>query len=500
MNKENALEKLKAYENTLFALNHAQGLIYYDGATTAPETSALIRGNTLGELSRISYELSTAPENIEMLEYLLSIKSELHPINAREAEELYRDYDIIRKIPIKEYVDYQKLISDADAVWHKAKENNDFASFEPYLQKIFDSNIRFSAYIDSTKKPYDIALDLYERGLTSEVCDAFFTNLRKKLVPLVHAVSEADQIDDSPLLQDFPVDKQRGFSSYLIDILGIDRRSCIISETEHPFTIQFSKKDVRITTHYYENQLSSSLYSVVHEGGHALYELGIGDELMNTCLEKGVSMAIHESQSRFYENIIGRSREFCELILQYLKRCFPKQLKDIDTDRFYKMINKSEPSLIRTEADELTYCMHIMIRYELEKAMFDGDIKAHDLPSEWNRLYKEYLGVVVPDDRHGVLQDSHWSNGNIGYFPSYAFGSAYGAQILDTMNKEINVYSEVKNKNIKAINEWNREHIWKYGSMYNPTELFKKVCGKFNPDFYIRYLQKKYSEIYGISI
>ena len=293
MKVSEALEKLGAFERTMSALGAASGLVYYDGATIAPKRSAEVRPNTLGELSRISYELATAPETIEMLETLLAAKDELTPVEARQAHELYRDYDRMKNIPKDEFVEYQRLSAESDDVWHTAKETNDFALFEPYLQKMFDFNVRFSGYIDPSKKPYDVALDTYERGMTADMCDEFFTGLREKLVPLIARVSAAPQIDDAPLKRRVSLARQRDFSSYLMDTIGIDRDSCIIGETEHPFTINFTKRDVRITTHYHEKAFASSMYSVIHEGGHALYELGTGDDLMFTSLGTGVSMAIH---------------------------------------------------------------------------------------------------------------------------------------------------------------------------------------------------------------
>jgi len=278
----------------------------------------------------------------------------------------------------------------------------------------------------------------------------------------------------------------------------MDRDACILGETEHPFTTNFTRWDVRITTHYYENDFASSMYSVIHEGGHALYEMGTGEELLHTGLGSGVSMAIHESQSRFYENIIGRSRPFCARILPYLQRQFPEQLGGVDAEHFYRMINRSEPSLVRVDADELTYSLHIMVRYELEKALFDGSISVRDLPGEWNRLYREYLGIEVPNDRRGVLQDSHWAGGNIGYFPSYALGSAYGVQFLSEMEKDLDVYGAVAAGDFASINRWNETHIWRHGCMMDPGPLFESVCGPFDPSHYTDYLERKYRDIYGI--
>ena len=338
-------------------------------------------------------------------------------------------------------------------------------------------------------------LDSFEKGLTVETCDKFFGDLKKRLVPIAKAAAaRSASIDDSKINEKFAVEKQRRLSDYLMDVIGLDKERCILGETEHPFTEGFSKYDVRITTHYYENMFAASMYSVIHEGGHALYELGTADELAFTMLGSGVSMAIHESQSRFYENIIGRSEAFCELVLPKIKEIFAPQLKDVSAREFYKMITKVQPSLIRTEADEVTYCLHIMVRYELEKKMISGEITAADLPSEWKRLYKEYLGVDVPNDREGVLQDMHWSDGNIGYFPSYAIGSAYGAQYLRLMQKEFDVWDEVRKGNIKRISSWLEEKIWRHGKMIDPCQLFESICGKLDANVFADYLEEKYND------
>ena len=500
MTKNEALEKLASFEKTNFSLGHAMGLIYYDASTAAPKDSLKARSITLSELSKMSYELTTSKDTCEMIETLMSYKDELDDVTKRKVTELYREYDRTRRIPVDEYIAWTNIQNEADAVWHEAKEKNDYAMFEPYLQKMFDTVKRIAKYIDPDKDPYETMLDMYERGLTVKMCDEFFALLRQKLVPLIRkVVANADKVNDDKLKQKFDVSKQREFSDFIMDVMCIDKKRCIIGETEHPFTTNFSKYDVRITTHYKEDWLTSSLYSVVHESGHALYELHTGDELQFSNLGGGVSMAIHESQSRFYENIIGRSREFCSILFGFLKEKYPSELDGVTGEEFYRMVNKSGPSLIRTEADELTYCLHIMIRYELEKRMFAGTLNAHDMPEAWNALYKEYLGLDVPDDKRGVLQDSHWSNGNIGYFPSYAIGSAYGAQYLNEMNKEFDVYGSVKSGSLSKINAWFEEKIWKYGCMKDPVELFESVCGKFDPEYFVDYLTKKFKDVYDLA-
>ena len=285
-----------------------------------------------------------------------------------------------------------------------------------------------------------------------------------------------------------------------MDLIGLDRDHVGLSTTEHPFTTTLgSHFDTRITTHYYEDDFACSAFSVIHEGGHALYETGSDDDLAFTVLDGGVSMGIHESQSRFYENIIGRSRSFCSLIFPKLREIFPDEMKGKTDEDLYLAVNKVAPSLIRTEADEVTYCLHIMVRYELEKAVMDGDLRVSDLPGEWNRLYREYLGIDVPNDKVGVLQDTHWADGLIGYFPSYALGSAYGAHFLKKMKETVDVEKCLERGDLSPINEWNREKIWRHGVLYTPAQLLERVLDeKFDPGVFTDYLTEKYSGIYGI--
>ena len=307
-------------------------------------------------------------------------------------------------------------------------------------------------------------------------------------------------MDDSIRFGSFSEEKQRELAYYLMKTIGLDLDHVGLSTTEHPFTTSLgSHHDERITTHYFENDFVCSMYSVVHEGGHALYDTGSDDSLAYTVLDGGVSMSIHESQSRFYENIIGRSRAFCNLIFPKLRELFPDEMKGRSAEELYRAVNKVEPSLIRTEADEVTYSLHIMVRYELEKRIFAGELEVKDLPAEWNRLYKEYLGIDVPDDKHGVLQDTHWSGGMVGYFPSYALGNAYGAQFLSRMRESVDVDKCIEAGDLDAVNAWNRENIWKHGHLYTPAQLLSRVLGgAFDPQYYIDYLTAKVKDVYGV--
>ena len=484
-------KKMAAYE-------HAQSLIYYDGVTTAPKETAENRAVTLSVLSEESYKLCTGEETVALLEFLDAHKDALNVEEQRMVYLLLKSIRNMQKIPMEEYVAYEELLVRADDVWHRAKETSDFALFEPLLQEIFDTNRRFAGYIAPDKDPYDYWLNEYEEGLNKEICDRFFATLKERLVPLIHQVGTLPQVDTSCLRGYFPVSDQDKLSHWLMRTMGMDPGHTGLATTEHPFTISFaSRNDVRITTHYYEENVSYSLYSVIHEGGHALYDAGSKEEYAYTALDGGVSMGIHESQSRFYENLLGRSRAFCGYLLPVVQALFP-QMGDVTADAFFKAVNAVEPSLIRTEADEVTYSLHVMIRYELEKRVMAGELAVHDLPAEWNRLYKEYLGVDVPDDKHGVLQDSHWSGGSIGYFPSYALGSAYGAQMLRKMKQDIDVDACMAKGDFAPVNAWLCERIWQHGCLYTPSALLERVLGEpFDPQVYLDYLEEKCKQVYS---
>ena len=500
MELKQAKEMLMRLQEKMSAYDHAMGLLFYDGATTAPKGTAANRGHALSILSEESYKLSTGDQTVALLEYLDENKDALSPKEQRMVFLLLKSIRQMKKIPMAEYVAYQELLVQADDVWHTAKEKSDFALFEPLLEKIFETNIRFANYCAPGKDPYDYWLNEYEDGLSREKCDAFFSVLRETIVPLIRKIGETEQVKDDCLYGEFEDAQQEQLARFLMKTMGLDSDHCGLSTTEHPFTTSLgSHLDERITTHYQRDNFASSLFSVIHEGGHALYDTGSADDLCYTVLDGGVSMGIHESQSRFYENILGRSRDFTAFLLPELKKIFPESLKNVTADEFYQAVNKVTPSLIRTEADEVTYCLHVMIRYELEKRIMAGEMRVHDLPAEWNRLYKEYLGLDVPDDKRGVLQDSHWSGGAIGYFPSYALGSAYGAQLLEKMKESVDVAACLRKGDFAPINAWNREHIWQFGSLYAPGELLEKALGQpFDPTYYTAYLEKKCKEIYQL--
>ena len=499
MELNTALEQLKELQLKQYAYGCAQSALYLDGVTVAPRETSEGRGVALGILAGESHKLFSDPKVGELLEFLTEHADELELSPRRQVAELLRSYRQISRIPAEEYMEYAMLTNEASDVWHRAKESSDFELFRPVLEKLVAFNIKFAGYYDSTKAPYDALLNEYERGVDMAYLDEFFAAIRSKLVPLIRAIGEKQQIEDGFLHAHYPVEDQRKFSDYLMEVMGLDRAHCGIGETEHPFTLNFNNKDVRITTNYKQDNVADSMYSVIHEGGHAMYELQVGDDIQYTCLAGGASMGVHESQSRFYENIIGRSLPFVQAIFPRMQQIFPTQLAGVTAEQFYRAVNKAEPSLIRTEADELTYSFHVMVRYEIEKQLIGGTLEVKDVPAQWNRLYKEYLGVDVPDDKHGCLQDSHWSGGSFGYFPSYALGSAYAAQMLRNMEAEIDVWSGVAQGDLSAVSAWLGDKVHRFGCLLEPAQVVENACGKFDPTLYVDYLVEKYSGLYGLN-
>ena len=494
-----AIEKLNELEKAAYALGHAQSILFVDGDTVAPKNSWKGRGKALSYVGELMYRQLVNPETGEVLETILQHKDEADEVTFRRAEVMKESYDDLHILPMEEFVAYQELTNESSAVWHDAKEKSDWNMFAPYLEKLIAARRRFASLKNPAKPAYDILLDQYEKGAVMADLDPFFRTLREELSPVIREVAAREKPVPAFTKGPWPVAQQRIFSDKLMVLEGLDPLNCAIGETEHPFTGGPNKWDIRITTHYHEEDPFSSMYSVIHEGGHALYEMDVRDDLQFTGLAGGVTMGVHESQSRFYENIIGRSRAFCAPLLKFLKEVFPEQMKGVTEEELYSAINLSKPSLIRTEADELTYSLHVMIRYELEKAMIAGNLKVADIPGEWNRLYKDVLGVDVPDDRRGCLQDSHWSTGYIGYFPSYALGSAYGVQMLRQMEKTVDVWGTVAKGDLSPVTAWLTENIHQYGALKKPQDLLPAAMGgPLDATVYTDYLKKKFSELYGL--
>lgn len=502
-NHEQILEDFKGFIQRMKQYNDALSVIYWDLRTGAPKKGVGERAAVIGMLSTEVFKMSTSKDMEEYLDYFIKEENnqKLDSIMKAVVSDCKKEYDRSKKIPEDKYTEYVILTSEAETVWEEAKNTDDFSLFSPYLEKIVNFNLQFIEYWGYENNKYDTLLDYYEPGMTVEKLDKIFGELRDKIVPLVAKIKESKfQPDDSVFDKSFDIHKQEEFSRIILEKMGYDFDAGRLDVSEHPFTIGITPGDVRITTHYYPDLFSSALFSSIHEGGHGLYEQNVSEELNGTPLCTGTSMGIHESQSRFWENIIGRSYDFWKCYYGDLQKIFPDEFETVSLDTFYKAINKVEPSLIRVEADELTYNLHVMIRYEIEKALINGEIKVSELPKTWNEKMEEYLGVTPPNNAKGVLQDVHWSGGSFGYFPSYTLGNIYSAQFQNTISKEMPNFNEMLQAGEMAkIKDWLSEKIHKHGKMLTPAEILKFVTGEdINPTYLVEYLEDKYKKIYNL--
>lgn len=485
-------QKLKAYEYAIW-------LMGWDKETEAPIKGYAYADKQFGVLAEAAYDLESDARYIEAIEYLYDHIDELEdPDFQVEIRKAKKGLRIVQKVPKNEYLEYQMLIQSSLPVWVNAKENNDFSSFAPTLEKVVQFNRKLVKYLETdTLKGYDVLLDMYEEGMGVKAYDQFFNTIKEELVPFVaevtkHKMRFPKRLKDGP----FDIAKQKELANYLMDVFHYDRSKGLLKESAHPFTSGVVSTDTRITTHYHENDVKSSIFSVIHEMGHGIYEQQNDPKYDETGLHGGTTLGIHESQSRMFENMIGRSFAFWEVHYKKLLELFPKQLKNVSLVDFYKFINEAKRSVIRIEADELTYSLHILVRYEIERALISGKLKVKDLPKRWNYLYGKYVGKRPSTDSEGVLQDIHWAHGSIGYFPTYALGSACAAQIYDAMNKDLNVETAIRNNQIDLINAWLKEHVHQFGASKSANEIMIIATGKpFDPQYYIDYLKRKFSQL-----
>lgn len=497
MNK--AYEALSALLEKTMALQTSLILFEWDNETLAPKEAGAFTSRVIGALSEEYYRIMTGREMEEAIAACEKETdlSETEKAIVREARESREE---IACIPSKEYRDNAQLVAESARIWSDAKKNKDFDEFVPTLEKVVDYQKKFASYRKKEgQKLYDVMLNTYEKDFNMEMLDRFFEKLKEELVPLLKEIMDRGKsIDNSFLKGDYPENKQRELAEYLAEYVGFDFNKGVISVSAHPFTTNLHNHDVRITTNY-TDRVDSSIFSIIHEAGHGIYELGIGDELTQTLAGQGASMGMHESQSRFFENIIGRSPAFWTPIYDKLVELFPEQLKKVTREQFVEAVNKVEPGLIRTEADELTYSLHIMIRYELEKMIVEENLDLHKLPEIWADKYEEYLGIRPENPAEGVLQDIHWSQGSFGYFPSYALGNAFGAQIYEHMKKEMDFDELLKQGKLSAIRDYLRNHIHKFGKLKTSRQILKDTTGEdFTPDYYIQYLKEKYQALYEL--
>ncbi len=496
-------EQLLPYLERNHAYQTALALLSWDAETLAPVESPEYTAKSIGILTEEAYHILVCDEVESLIKKLSKEKEQETLTDAEKAivRLLKKDFFRLSRIPAKEYREFSELCASAQNCYCRAKQNNKYRDFAPVLEKLLDYTRRFASYRAKKRENlYDILLNDYEEGFTTEILDDFFAKLKEAILPLLEqAKKKKYTINKSFVFRNYPTDIQSGFCRFLSGYLGFDFNKGVIGESEHPFTTSLHNHDVRLTNHFYDDNLESGIFSAIHETGHALYEMGVDDALTGTPAGSEISMGMHESQSRFYENMIGRSKEFWEPLFPKLKETYPKELEDVSFELFIAGINKSEPGLIRIEADELTYSLHIMIRYELEKELIAGTCPVADLPNRWADMYEEYLGIRPKQDSEGVLQDIHWAMANFGYFPSYAIGSAIAAQLHHHIKTKLPLSDYLKDGNLVPIREYLRDHIHKYGAVYPTNELLKKVTGEeFNPEYYIRYLTEKYTELYHL--
>ena len=491
------------YVKKMSAYNEALSVIYWDLRTGAPKKGVEQRSEVIGMISSEVFKMSTSEEMAFFIAKLAAEEAQtsISDITKKAVKECKKVYERNNKIPANEYKEFVILQSKSGSAWEEAKEKADFSLFQPYLEQIVTYTKRFIEYWGYQNHKYNTLLDMYEPGMTVEVLDRVFAQLRERIVPLVKQVTESEfQPNTTFLYHHFPKEKQKQFSIEMLKELGFDFEAGRLNESVHPFATGINRGDVRVTTRYDEHDFRGAIFGTIHECGHAIYEQNISSELTGTLLDDGTSMGIHESQSLFFENFVGRNKFFWEKQYALLKEVAPGQFGQVTLDDFYRGINESKPSLIRIEADELTYPLHIMIRYEIEKALFDGELEVTDLPKVWNEKYKEYLGIVPENDAEGVLQDVHWSDGSFGYFPSYALGYMYAAQMKQAMLKDLPQFNELLAKgNIEPIKAWLNEKIHQYGKMKQPREILQETTGEgLNAQYLINYLEEKYGDVYKL--
>ena len=498
--KDNRWKQLSAILDEVEVYGRAIGKVDFDMQCVAPPEGLEQAGEDEAVLGKRIHALMHSKKYEGLVLSLHADPGELTSVQRRVVELLYRSYKKEKNETAKFAFERDMAFSTAYARWLEAKQKSDFSLFRDSLAAVVDFTRRAIDLRD--EKPgsyYDACLDDTEYGGSEAQLDGFFAALKDRIVPLLARI----QTEGKPIRKDFlsrpcPIPEQEAFSRYLLELEGLRPTALVLMTTEHPFTTNFGPKDVRVTTHYYENLFISNIFSTLHEGGHAMFMQNEPEEFYANHLEDSMSNGMHETISRFYENLIGRSRAFIRFIYPRLREFSPAVMEGVSEQELYEGVNLAEPGLLRTEADELTYCLHILIRYEIEKELVNGRITVDDVPALWNAKYKEYLGLDVPSDAAGCLQDVHWT-GSFGYFPSYALGNAYGVQILRTMEKEFDVFADVEKGDLSRIGAWLKDRVFSCASALDPNEWIRAVTGEsLNVKYYLDYLEEKFTEIYGL--
>ena len=505
MADNNSLQTVRKTLEEVRTYYHAASIISYDQETICPPKGKEEQGELMAFLANKAFVLRKDESFIKAALDLYEHREELPEKDRILAESLHRDY--LREKNITPEMDYEfsLIFNRAFVNWEKAKQASDFSIFEQSLGEVADTcrkQAELKAYDDEAERPasiYDSMLDDYERGMDQKALDECFDRCKKRLIPLLKEIEKSGKkIRTDFLTRPVTDEQQKRLAEELLGILGFDRERGAFTTSEHPFTNELGKNDIRITTNYDPDHFASSMYSIIHECGHALFGMNLDPEDYEHFIENNMTLGMHESVSRFYENRIGRSRAFAGLVYPKIREVFSGVFDDVSEEELYEAINIVQPSLIRTEADEFTYILHIIIRYELEREIISGDIKICDIPAAWNARYEEYLGITPPNDREGVLQDVHWSGG-FGYFPTYSLGDMYNSMYLNCLKRDMDVDAKVAAGDFAPINAWMKEHVFAKANCLKPSDWIKDITGKaFTPDDFLDHLEKKYSSLYGI--
>ena len=492
-------EKYRKEMHRIADLRNANAVLQWDQETYLPSKGAALRGQQISTLSELSHQYFISEELGGLLQDLLS-RADLTGRQKRNVERTHEDYTRSKKYPSSFVRAMAEQVNKAFHAWVDARKKNTFSAYEPELDALIKLKREEAGLLGYEHHPYNALLDEFEKGCTVELLDRTFSHLLPTLQELVRKISEKPQVDDAFLLLNYPKQKQWDWGMELIKKLNFDFEAGRQDLSEHPFSISFNRNDVRITTRVSEDDFGNMTWSCIHETGHALYEQGLPGEEYGLPLGEACSYSIHESQSRLWENNVGRGKAFWEFHYPRLQELFPGQLGGVSLDAFYKGINKVQPSLVRTEADEVTYHFHVFIRYELEKKLIEGSLSTADIPAFWNEEYRKLLGVTVPDDKKGCLQDVHWSHGSFGYFPTYSLGSFYAAQFYTRARLDIpGIENDLRKGESLGLLHWLRTHIHDKGRFYTSEDLCQQVTGeKLEVSYFVNYLLEKYASIYTL--
>lgn len=497
----NAFSALQVRLADIHNLSMASAVLNWDQRTYMPPRGTEARAKQLATIAKLTHQLLVAPETRDLL---AAAESETPGEDARALLRVARrDFDKATKVPTSLVVELAEVCSLAEEIWAHARAEDNYPAFAPWLDRILGLKRQYAAALGIPKGGciYDVLLDDFEEAMTVAALDPLFAELKKQTVPLVAAIQEhADRVSAAPLTRDYDEALQEKFALAILKELGYDFARGRLDRAIHPFCTNFSHNDVRITTRYERNWLPGALFGCLHEMGHAFYEMGINPAYEATPLAGGVSLGVHESQSRLWENLVGRSRGFWQRYYPRLQSAFPAALRDVPLPTFYQSINRVTPSLIRVEADEVTYNLHIILRYEMEQELLEQKLPAAEAPAAWNAKMQQFLGITPPTNREGILQDVHWSGGGIGYFPTYTLGNVLASQLFAAASRAMpSLQSDIQSGIFTPLREWLRINIHQHGRKYLPADLIQRATGQpLATNDYAAYLKTKYSEIYAL--